>query len=269
MHAFKSGAAGSEPAVRSDSQLRRSAIVSNRMRPNAPLLEDPLHQPMIDTRRREEGLDPTVRDGPSDAFLKYACPAPGKFATLRKATVKPVRIAKDDGSDPTNVHDFSVAKELFKRCCVDLTIEPVTTINKTAYQTVDSFGTGVAAITSEQEDIVYDVLEDYKIGVVSIRNYLVGGKTSTTTHGGASTIAYNTPFPVVIGVDVAVPEVIAHEIGHALGFLTEDPSGKTVMTPSNSPTKANTKAVSDEVCRAVRFGPVVTGSGLPCCQRTP
>ncbi len=255
-------------ACGNESQLRRSAIVTNRMRPNQSLLEDPMHQPMIDQRRREEGLDPDMSGGPSDAFLKYACPAPGKFTPMRKATVKPVRIAKDDGTDPTKAPDLSAAKSIFRKCCIDLNVEPVKTRRKTAWQTINSSGSGVTATTAEQQALALDLLEDDKITVVTIRNYNVGGTITTTAHGGASTIAPGSNFPIVVGVDIAVPEVLAHEVGHALGFLKEDPN-PTIMQPTGSPTTANSHEVSDEICRAVRFGPMVSVSSIPCCLRTP
>jgi hypothetical protein len=71
-----------------------------------------------------------------------------------------------------------------------------------------------------------------------------------------------------MAVDIAVPEVIAHEVGHALGFLTED-TNPTVMKPSKAPTVANSHDVSEEICRAVRFGPMNSVSSVPCCLRNP
>jgi hypothetical protein len=239
------------------------------MRPNQPLLEDPMHQPMLDQRRREEGLDRDMSGGPSDAFLKYSCPAPGKFTPMRKATVKPVRIAKDNGTNPTGTPDLSAARAIFKRCCVELNVEPATTINRTVWQTINSLGSGTTATSSEEQALALATNTNDKITVVSIDEFMVAFRPTTTAHGGALTIAPGTNFPVIVAVDIAVPEVIAHEVGHALGYLREDVGGGTIMTPSKSPTTAPAHTVSDDICRAVRFGPMVSVSSIPCCLRTP
>jgi hypothetical protein len=244
-----------------DAPLLRSALS------NAPELGDPMHDRMIEERRREEGLDPSVPGGPSDAFLKYSCPPPGKFTPLRTATVKVVRIAKDDGTDPTATPDLSVAKAIFRRCCVELNVQPVTTIRKTNWQTINSLGSGSGRTSIEQQDLALATNEDNKITVVSIRDFMVAFKTSTTTHGGALTVGFGTIFPVIMAVDIAVPEVIAHEVGHALGFFKEDAANPTIMKPTNAPTVANSRDVSNEICRAVQFGPMGTPSSIPCCQR--
>jgi hypothetical protein len=242
------------------SVLRRSAIA------NAPLFDDPMHQPMIDQRRREEGLHRGMRGGPSDAFLKYSCPSPGKVLTQRTATIKPVRIAKADGSDPTNAPDLSVAQSIFRRCCVSLNVQPVTTIRKPAWQNIDSKGSGTPP-TDEAADLGMDVNEDDKITVVSIRNWDVNGTLKTDVHGGAVTLAYGTNFPVVIAVDSIVPEIIAHEVGHGLGYLTHDAAAAgTIMEATNSATKPNPRHVNEAVCRGVRSGPVVFPTGSICCQ---
>lgn len=257
----KCGCGGSCGSCGNESQLRRSAIVqSNENRPGSQGSDD-LHQPMLDRMREEGGLD---EQGFPDAYLKYSCP-PGTRARRHTVDVQPVNIAADDGSNPTTPPALGVATSIWPRCCVDLNVLPLSTLNRTSLQTISSVG-GSSSV--EERELIRAVQGANRITVVTIRNFETGGVTNTTTRGGAGTFGAGSTQPVVFGVDIAVGEVIAHEIGHALGYgihIARDLG--TIMEGTGSATTANPVHVSAPVCRDARTGLVATaGASASCCQ---
>jgi hypothetical protein len=66
-------------------------------------------------------------------------------------------------------------------------------------------------------------------------------------------------------VSGVVPEVVAHEVGHATGFIGHD-SNQTVMHATGAHDVANPSEVSAEVCRRARSGSVLAkASSKDCC----
>jgi hypothetical protein len=253
------GACGS---CNQESQLRRSAIVSKRGESNLPgAFEDPLHQPMLDRMREEGGLDP---EGFPDAYLKYGCP-PGRGASRSTVTIQPVQIARDDGTSPTAAPPFGVATSIWNNCCVSLTVNATQTINRTDFQTLTDTGPGTPP-TQEENDLWAAIGGGTQVNVVSIRNFDVGGTITTTNRGGGTTFGRGRVDPMILLVDGAIGEVVAHEIGHAMGFAGHAGGAGTIMQPSGSPTTANPVHVNAEVCRRARTAPVHTIGTTRCCQ---
>jgi hypothetical protein len=249
------GCGGSCGSCAPKSELRRTAIN------NAPRGdEDALHRPMLEEMRREQGLSEPP-DGPSDAELKYGC-APGNKKPWMSATVQPVLIAQDDGSNPTAAPSFTQVTDLWSRCCIGVTVAAPVTINRTAFQILDDTGPG--PLTQEESDAVAAGPAGTQINVMSIRNFSVNGTLNPNSRGGGTTVT-GTARPTVILVEGAVPEVVAHEVGHGLGHINHD-AAATVMRPSGSRTAANPAHVSPSVCAAARTGLVLTSSGTSCCM---
>jgi hypothetical protein len=241
--------------------LIRSAIVSRRGESNTPGgFEDPIHQPLIDFRRAEWG------SRESEADLKYRCPRSHQ-ARKSTVTIQPVRIARDDGSSPTAAPQMGVAQMVWDRCCISLNVKPVHTLNRTDFQRITDTGPRTPP-TVEEQDLQNTLGSDTQVNVVSIREWDVGGKIDTTNRGGGTVFGRGSVNPMVLAVDIATAEMVAHEIGHALGFGGHAGADGTIMDAQGSPTAANPTKVSDIVCRGARTAPVHTFSGPPtCCQR--
>jgi hypothetical protein len=246
-------------ACGNESQVTRSAIASN----GPDRGTDDVHQPMLDRMREEGGLDP---QGFPDAYLKYSCPPGQPRARPLTVDVQPVRIAQDDGSNPTAAPVTSVAASIWRRCCVNLNVLPVTTIHQTSLQTISSVG---GSSSAEERQLIAAVQGPNRITVVTFRNFDSNGVINTSTRGGAGTFGFGSTQPVVFAVDIAVGEVIAHEIGHALGYLQHQARDNgTIMEGTGSATTANPLHVSAPVCRDVRTGSAATaGASASCCQR--
>jgi hypothetical protein len=260
----KCGCGGTCGSCSNESQLTRSAIVTKSGAANIPGgTEDPIHQPMID-EMRERGFDP---QGFPDAYLKYSCP-PGRSTPRSTVTVQPVRIARDDGSQPTNALSFDVARTLWNQCCITLNVRPTTTLNNTSYQAVDDLGNNTFA-TQEELDVAAAVGGTNQINVISIRAFTVNGTESTDTWGGGVTFGTGAANPFIFLIQSAVPEVVAHEIGHGLGFPNDHAdSAGTIMEPTGSPTVANPSVVNNSICRRSRNAPLHRmAAASRCCKR--
>lgn len=259
----KCACGGSCGGCNQESQLRRTAIVSDRRGANMPGgTDDPIHQPMLD-ERRAEGFDP---GGFPDAYFKYGCP-PGQSSPRSTVTVQPVRIARDDGSHPTNALPLGIANTIWNRCCVSLNVLPTMTLNSTASQAVDDFGTNNGP-TAEENAVSATVGAGNQINLISIRAFTVNGTESTATWGGGVTFGIGSANPMIYLVQSAVGEVVAHEIGHALGFPGNHPNvAGTIMEPSGSPTAPNPPHVNNWVCQQARTAALHTMGPGRCCRR--
>jgi len=197
---------------------------------------------------------------PPVSLVAPACPL-GAGSTVMTATVQPVRIARNDGTNPTMLPSFA-RLDIWRRCCVELTVAAPVTINNTAFQVLDDTGPG--PLTAEENAAVAAGPAGTQINVMIIKNFNVGGVLTPTSRGGGTTVNGGTANPTVILVEGAVSEVVSHEVGHGLGHLVHT-CPNTIMCPSGAPTTPNPQHVNAAVCTGVRSGAALTATATTCC----
>jgi hypothetical protein len=193
-----------------------------------------------------------------------ACDA-AKQSPKYTACIQPVLIAQDDGKNPTSAPSFAESTSIWAKCCVTLSVNAAKTCNKTAYQTLDE--SKDATPTNEEKDLFKDAGSSSCIQVFVPTEFAQDGKTGKDISGGGATYDYGTANPKIVVVEGAVGEVVAHEVGHALGHVDHD-TNATVMKPTSHYNVANKSDVSDDVCKKAKTGSVLTkgGADKDCCM---
>lgn len=190
------------------------------------------------------------------------CP-PGNSAKKDTVSIQPVVIADDDGKNPTTVPALAKVQEIWKKCCIDISIAATKTINKTAYKTLDESPDDKP--TDEEKKMFADGGAFDGVQVYVPVEFTMGGKTGKDVNGGGATYEGGKAHPKVVVVEGALPEVVAHEVGHAVGHLAHD-ANDTVMKPTGKHDVANKTAVSKGVCTSARTGTVLATGANDCCM---
>lgn len=191
-----------------------------------------------------------------------ACAA-GNSAKRDTVTIQPVVIADDDGKSPTGAPAMAKVQEIWKKCCIDVQIAATKTICKTDYKTLDESPDDNP--TDEEKHMFADGGAFNGIQVYVPSEFAMGGKQGKDINGGGATYDAGKAQPKVVVVEGSLPEVVAHEVGHAVGHLTHD-NNDTVMKPTGKHDTPNKTAVSAGVCASARTGSVLTASADDCCM---
>ena len=198
---------------------------------------------------------------------KTECPAANK-ATKLTGCVQPVLIADDDGKKPTAAPSFTQVQAIWKKCCIDYSVNAAKTVNKTAYKTLDESPDNTP--TKEEQDLFKDAGTSSCIQVFVPVELTMGKETGKNVNGGGGTYFRGTANPKVVLVEGAVAEVVAHEVGHASGFAGHVGAGETIMKGTGAYNVANPTAVSAGVCSQARTGAVLNkaGDAKDCCIKS-
>ncbi len=191
---------------------------------------------------------------------------PAKQSAKWSACLQPVYIADDDGKHPTTVPPLAKAKEIWAKCCIDLTVNGATAVKKSAYKTLDESKDDTP--TDEEKKLFHDAGASNCIQIFVPTQFDQDGKTGKDISGGGATYDAGTAHPKVVVVEGAAGEVVAHEVGHALGHLGHD-ANPTVMKPTGHYNTPNNPDVSAEVCQKAKTGSVLTkgGAAKDCCMK--
>jgi outer membrane protein OmpA-like peptidoglycan-associated protein len=197
---------------------------------------------------------------PPASAVAPACPL-GSGSTRMTAVIQPVRVARDNGSNPTVLPSFA-RLDIWRRCCADFTIAAPSTINSTAMQIVDDTG---GAPTAEELALSAAGPAGTQINVIIVKNFDTGGGVLNPDSGGGALTHPGTgaAHETVIAVEGSASEVIAHEVGHALGATHTCPD--TIMCGTGAHDAPNPQHVDASICAAVRAGAALTASATLCC----
>jgi hypothetical protein len=191
-----------------------------------------------------------------------ACP-PANSTKKAKIKLQPVLIADDDGKNPTTAPAMAKVVEIWKKCCIDIEVVASKTISKKDYKTLDESPDDKP--TDEEKKMFGDGGDFDGVQVYVPVEFTMGGKTGKDVNGGGATYDAGKEHPKVVVVEGALPEVVAHEVGHATGHLTHD-ENDTVMKPTGKHDTANKTAVSAAVCTSARSGKIIVAGADDCCM---
>ncbi|MDR2153614.1 MAG: DUF4157 domain-containing protein [Burkholderiaceae bacterium] len=194
--------------------------------------------------------------------------ATGAPEARKTGCIQPVAIADDDGKAPTTPTSTATAVSVWGKCCETLLVNSLKTVDKTAFKTLEE---SPSDTPSAQETELFNAAGSSAcIQVFQPAMLKQGGTTSKDVSGGGGTYDAGTANPKIVLVEGAVPEVLAHEVGHALGYLKHDATA-TVMKPTGHYNVANPTAVSVDICATTRTGAALTATDpkANCCETIP
>jgi hypothetical protein len=204
-------------------------------------------------------------DWVSDTWSYYTgatCPT-GNSAKKTKVKIQPVVICDDDGKNPTATPSLVAVKRIWKKCCVDVEVVSAKAIDKTSYKTLAESPDDNP--TAEERKMFADGGSFDGVQVYVPEQFTMGGKTGKDVNGGGATYDAGKAHPKIVVVEGTAPEVVAHELGHAMGHMTHD-RHDTVMKPTGKHDVANNPAVSKGVCASARTGAVLVNGAEDCCM---
>jgi Domain of unknown function (DUF4157) len=186
----------------------------------------------------------------------------------RSVCIRPVQIADDDGKNSTKLPSFDAAKTIWGKCCIDVSVKGGKTISKTAFKTLDHEGAGGYA-TAEEASMIKAAGASDCISVFVPETFKQGGTTSKDIDGGG--VHFGTPglgeaVVVVEGVD---PTIVAHELGHAMGYQPHRPAGTVMEVTASKHDQKESDQVAWGICDKIRESASSTGGKEDCYADAP
>ena len=204
------------------------------------------------------------------ANLTGPAPVPADTET-KTVTIQPVAVANDDGSIPTAIPSFGDAIAIWRKCCINLTINSPIQVDQTAYKELDA----PAGCTPRNEALALANAAAVSGNVISVfvpDTFKDGSTVGKNVHGGGFAADANTTNPKVFIVSGADGTVVAHELGHAMGHASclgrrgHEPAN-TVMDPSGAHNRPVPRRVAAAICTNVRGFSGASGSGRTDCTK--
>jgi len=181
-----------------------------------------------------------------------------------KVCIRPVQIADDDGKKPTTLPSFDMAKTIWGKCCLDVSVSGAKTVSKTAYKTLQQESSTGKATAEEVGLFTAAGGAGGCISVFVAETFQDGGKISKDIDGGGAT--FGTPFgPAVVVVEGIDPTIVAHELGHAMDYLPHAPAGTIMEVTAASHSQKESDQVASVICNKVRAFSGAKPSGKKDC----
>jgi outer membrane protein OmpA-like peptidoglycan-associated protein len=240
---------GATPGKAAD---RRSVVVQPIASPVTPKADTPDTQPQPQTPKPDETKDNT---------------ATGTREERLKVCLRPVRIANDDGKQPTTLPSFGDPKTIWAKCCIDVSVGASVTVSKTAYKTLDESHDDNP--TAEETALFADAGGGG--GCISIfvaDNFQQDGNVGKDISGGGGTYDGGKADPKVVVVEGVEPTIVAHEMGHAMGYGPHEPAGSVMEVTANRHDQRESTNVAAVICNKVRQWAGAAKTGKTDCTES-
>jgi hypothetical protein len=158
---------------------------------------------------------------------------------------------------------FDAAKAIWGKCCIDLTVNAATTVSKSAFKTLERGPVSGPHSTEENSLFAAAGSGGGCISVLVPATFQRGTVTSKDIDGGG--VNYNSGaivpgLAVVEGVD---PSIVAHELGHAMGYKPHGPAGTVMAVTAAKHDQQESDRVAWTICDRVR--PFASPTGKEDC----
>jgi len=185
-------------------------------------------------------------------------------AAKESVCIRPVRVADDDGKNPTTVPSLDSSQRVWGKCCVDLSVKPAAIVKKRDYKVLDESPNDVPTV--EEKALFTDAGAGG--GCISLfvpETFQQGGLTSKDISGGGGTYDAGKNDAKVVVVEGVDPTIVAHEIGHALGYLVHGPVDSIMNVTAARHDQAEKEKVVKVICDKVRTFPgAATAAKVDC-----
>jgi len=185
-----------------------------------------------------------------------------------KVCIRPIRIADDDGTHPTTLPAFADAPRIWNKCCIDVSVTSEVTVKGTRFKEIEDGGSGAPLTAEERELFTNAGSPGGCVNVAIVDTIRRGANAGKNVAGGATTKNAGAADAAIIAVEGLEPSIIAHELGHAMGYQQHGPAG-TVMEPSGAPDKPEKDGMDPVICDQVRKYTGATASGKKDCAVSP